>query len=186
MASWTATSAKASNKAAEAANLDAINKLAGAIATSGAMNHVGDVTAKANVDAAERIAAATMRAADINREALVRSTSISMHPDNEMYDSVTGPLFGEPTKKIALLNEQIRRLIKQAERATGDKQRFEYMEQIAHLEDEKEIVQQTASQNVGDMMKLMMGGVFQSLGGMGKPSANAQTEKPKARGIAQQ
>jgi len=166
--------AKASNKAAEASALDAVNKLKGTIETASAMNNVGRLTSIATIEAARQIANAQIISAQTN-----------MYPDIATYDGLTGPLVAEPSKKIAKLNEQINRLKHQALRSTGDRELADYTAKIGELEEEKEIVGQTASQNVGDLMNVMMGGVFQMFSGMGKPSANAQTATPTARSVAQ-
>jgi hypothetical protein len=167
--------AKASNKAAEAATLDAMNKLKAALETASAMNNVGKLQANATIVAANQVAAATIKAAET-----------SMHPDNEMYDSVTGPLIGEPSKKIAKLNEQIARLRQRAEHSSGDSRSAEYLAQAARLEEEKGIIEQTAAQNVGDMMNMIISGAGQGFGGMGKLLMGGGTAKPTVRSSAQE
>ena len=175
--------ARATAKAADASYLDAINKLKGTIETAAAMNNVGQLQANATIAAANRVAAATITAAETTKDGLITATTINMHPENEMYDNVTGPLFGQPIKKIAALNERINYLKWQAQRSPDANQQTAYMAQLAVLEEEKATVNQTGAQNFSDMISMVLGGVGQTLGGMAQLYPNAQTPRPAPRMI---
>ena len=81
---------------------DAINKLKGTENAAGAVVAAAQIDAAAIRAAAQQNAIGTMQAAKINAEGLVAATTINMHPENEMYDSVTGPLFGVTGHALSL------------------------------------------------------------------------------------
>jgi hypothetical protein len=171
---------KAANKAAEAQALDAINKLKAAIETATAMNNVGQLQANATIVAANQMSKAMRDAAIAQARGLVDSTTINAHPDNEMYDSITGPLFGEPNKKIAELNAKIVRLKHQQEQPSLIP--FNHSAEIARLEEEKAILQETSAKNIGDAINMVMNatdGIFAGMGSLYPSASNSRTPPQK-------
>jgi hypothetical protein len=174
--------AKASNKAAEAQYLDAMNKLKGVLETAAAMNNVGKLQADATVAASIRLAQATRDAAKTAGDSLIIATGVNSHPDNEMYDSMTGPLFGEPTKQMADLNRQIVQSKLEEERGIDSKTGAQLSQvdlwaltrKRRTLEQQLEVLQSTTQKNWHDAMAMMLGSINEGLGGMGGlyPSGN--------------
>jgi len=182
-------------KIGEAHYLDAINKLKAAIETASAMNNVGQLQANAAIVASTRAAQAAEASARTTADGLVRATEINMHPETEMFDNVTGPLFGAPAKQIQNLNEKIVRLKRDAARGIDSKtrrtlsqeERAERTAEAEALEDELATVKETASKNVYDAIGMFVGGngsdgLFGGLGGL-FPSGN---EKPVPRRILEE
>jgi hypothetical protein len=181
--------AEADSKAAEAQTLDAINRLKGTLETAAVMNNVGQLQAKAITDAAIYAAKAQRDAAQLNKEAVIVSTDIVSHPENAMYDSVTGPLFGDPASKISKLNDKIVRLKRESTRGIDARTlRTLSPEEIASraaeaeaLEEELVVIKEASSKNFNDTLSMFLGGTDGLMGMFGKP-----VEKPAPRRIIEE
>lgn len=186
--------AKAANKAAEAQTLDAINRLKGTIETAKVLHDVGRLQANATIVAGNRAAQAVEVAAARAADGLKEATGIQAHPDNAMYDSVTGPMFGEPAKQIQNLNERIVRLKREAHRGVDSKtrrvlsetERSERAAEAKVLDEELEMVKETSSKNVADAIGMFIGGGTGSSGGIFGSLFPSGNEKPVPRRILEE
>ncbi len=166
--------AKAELEMAKAQYLDAVNKLKGTENMAASAIAAASEQAKAQMIAAQHTATGLIKAANLNAEAMVASTQVMMRPENGMFDDVTKPMFAEPAKKLAVLNEQIVRLRRETESGIDHKSRrmlsaSDVATKTAErlfLEEEKATLTETTSKNWSDSVGMMMGSMTQSLGGL--------------------
>ena len=166
--------AKAELEMAKAQYLDAVNKLKGTENMAASAIAAASEQARAQMIAAQHMATAMIKAANLNAEGLVRATTESVRAENGMFDDVMKPMFAEPAKRLAVLNEQIVRLRRETESGLDHKSRIllsasgvatKTAERLA-LEEEKATLTETTSKNWSDSVGLMMGSMTQSLGGL--------------------
>lgn len=171
--------AKAELEMAKAQYLDAVNKLKGTENMAGAAIAAAGEQSKAMIIASQHTATGMIHAANLNAEGLVRATTESVRAENGMFDDVTRPMFADPAKKVAALNEKIIRLRRETESGIDQKtRRFLSASDVAAktadrlaLEEEKATLLETTRKNVSDSMEVVMGMMNQSLGSL-YPSGN--------------
>ncbi len=170
--------AKANQTSADAEMADTVNKLTGVLETAAATKEVGRLQAAAMI----QMANATSEAAKTAAKGLVEATKINMHPENEMYDSVTGPLFGEPSKRMAEINAELISLGWSVDkgidpttgRTLGVEERLNAWGKQQRLQRELEIVEATGKKNWQDVTRMgfeALTGSFGAIGGL-YPSGN--------------
>lgn len=157
----------AGHEAAQAQKLDAENKLTGTQMTAEVMKIVGQLQSNAMVIAANYARQGAEAAAKTQGESVVQAQSISSFADNELYRSFTGPMFGEPVKRVDRLNTQIVRLQRElaggVDRKTGavlsSRERESRIALVQALEEELETVKETSAKNFNDTIGVILGTV---------------------------
>jgi hypothetical protein len=166
--------AKAELEMAQAQYLDAVNKLKGTENMAASAIAAASEQAKAQMIAAQLTATGLIKAANLNAEGLVRATTESVRAENGMFDDVLKPMFADPTKRVAVLNDQIVRLRRETESGINHKSRLmlsasDVATKTAErlfLEEEKAALTEITRKNWSDSVGLVMGSMTDSLGGL--------------------
>ena len=159
---------------AKAQYLDAVNKLKGTENMAASAITAAIEQARATMIAAQQMAGGMTASARLTAEGLVRATTESVRAENGMFDDVTKPMFADPARKLAALNEQIIRLRRETESGIDRKtRRFLSASDIAvktadrlTLEEEKAALMETTSKNMSDSIGVMLGTMTQGLGSL--------------------